>query len=118
MLISLTPESLKFAKNERHTYQEEVVGMIAQALRGIEAKIQEDLSAAEATVGRSEQERNSREGACAAAETKLTEKKDSAATRKSALATDALDFKYKKAKLKEAEKEQEDGDEALEQSAA
>jgi len=111
------PLSLALCQEERHSYQQGVVDMVAQEFVKHEQALESAITEAEAKVEQLSKDREEKETAVTALEATLQEKSQQAQEKKHALADAALDFRAAKEGLQEAQAKQKAGDRELDQVA-
>eukprot|EP00443_Scrippsiella_acuminata_P085981 CAMPEP_0115480792 /NCGR_PEP_ID=MMETSP0271-20121206/57455_1 /TAXON_ID=71861 /ORGANISM="Scrippsiella trochoidea, Strain CCMP3099" /LENGTH=372 /DNA_ID=CAMNT_0002908487 /DNA_START=17 /DNA_END=1135 /DNA_ORIENTATION=+ len=103
-------KSLLIPKDQRHAFQEEVVGMIEQVLVSVEKALQSKAGDAQAKVAGSDSEKSVREQAVLAAEAVIAEKVAAVDAAKAALNEAAGEDAAAKTGMEDAKAEQKTGD--------
>jgi len=103
-------KSLLIPKDQRHAFQEEVVGMIEQVLVSVEKVLQSKAGDAQAKVAGSDSEKSVREQAVLAAEAVIAEKVAAVDAAKAALNEAAGEDAAAKTGMEDAKAEQKAGD--------
>lgn len=113
LLGSLLPMSLGMPQDKRHSYQAQIVGMVAETLEGIEAGIEASMEAAKAKLGHTDEEKAKRQGAMAAAQQALAARHEEDGKAAAAKAEASVALKAKEEALSSAKAAQETGDKEL-----
>lgn len=112
-MLSAELNNIFVVKEERHAFQDKVIGMIKETLDGIEAGFKESIAAADAKVASADTEKASRDEALANAKAVHEQKVAAVGSCKENLSNAASECKAANTALKEAEAAQKSGDAEL-----